>query len=94
MLSRAQEARVRDVLANHPPGTIQTYCFEHLAAAAKIPPGHLADLAAFIRSLREHGADCARDCDSHCAALVKIAFAQPCELQASEAYRSLTPHGK
>ena len=56
MLSRAQEARVRDVLANHPPGTIQTYCLEHLAAAAKIPPGHLADLAVFIRSLREHGA--------------------------------------
>jgi hypothetical protein len=43
MLSRAQEARVRDVLANHPPGTIQAYCLEHLAAAVKIPPGHLAD---------------------------------------------------
>jgi hypothetical protein len=56
MLSRAQEARVRDVLANHPPGIIQTYCLEHLAAAVKIPPGHLADLAAFVRSLREHGA--------------------------------------
>ena len=56
MLSRAQEARVRDVLANHRPGTIQTYCLEHLAAAVKIPPGHLADLAAFVRSLREHGA--------------------------------------
>ncbi len=56
MLSRAQEARVRDVLANHPPGTIQTYCLEHLAAAAKIPLGHGADLAAFVRGLREHGA--------------------------------------
>jgi hypothetical protein len=56
MLSRAQEARVREVLGDHPPGTIQTYCLEHLAAAAKIPPGHLADLAVFIRSLREHGA--------------------------------------
>ena len=56
MLSRAQEARVRDVLANHPPGTIQTYCLEHLAAAVKIPPGHLAGLAAFVRSLREHSA--------------------------------------
>ena len=56
MLSRAQEARVRDVLVNHPPGTIQTYCLEHLAAAVKIPPGHLADLAAFVRSLREYGA--------------------------------------
>jgi len=56
MLSRAQEARVRDVLANHPPGTIQTYCLEHLAAAVKIPPGHLAGPAAFVRSLREHGA--------------------------------------
>src|SRR5258707_2588032 len=56
MLSRAQEARVRDVLANRPPGTIQAYCLEHLAAAVKIPPGHLADLAVFIRSLREHAA--------------------------------------
>jgi hypothetical protein len=27
-----------------------------IAAAAKIPPGHLADLAVFVRSLREHGA--------------------------------------
>jgi hypothetical protein len=54
MLSRAQEARVRDVLA--PPGTIRTYCLEHLAAVVKIPPGHRADLAAFVRSLREHGA--------------------------------------
>jgi hypothetical protein len=56
MLSRAQEARVREVLGYHPPGTIQTYCLEHLADAAKIPPGHLADLAAFVRGLREHGA--------------------------------------
>ena len=56
MLSRAQEARVREVLANHPPGTIQTYCLEHLAGAVKISPGHLADLAAFVRSLREYGA--------------------------------------
>jgi hypothetical protein len=56
MLSRAQEARVRDALGDHPPGTIQMYCLEHLAAATKIPPGHLADLVAFVRSLREHGA--------------------------------------
>ena len=55
MLSRAQEARVRVALANHPPGTIQTYCLEHLAAAATIPPGHLPDLTAFVRGLREHG---------------------------------------
>jgi hypothetical protein len=55
MLSRAQEARVRDVLVNHPPGTIQTYCLEHLAAAVKIPPGHLADPAAFVRSLCDKG---------------------------------------
>jgi hypothetical protein len=55
MLSRAQEARVRDVLGNHRPETIQTYCLEHLAAA-KILPGYLADLAAFVRGLREHGA--------------------------------------
>jgi hypothetical protein len=56
MLSRAQEARVRDALGRHPPGTIQTYCLEHLAAASQIPLGHLADLAAFIRVLRECGA--------------------------------------
>jgi len=56
MLSRAQEARVRDILDNHPPGIIQTYCLEHLAAAVKIPREHLADLAAFVRGLREHGA--------------------------------------
>jgi hypothetical protein len=55
MLSRAQEARVRDALTHHPPGTIQLYCLEHLAAAALIPPAHLADLAAFVRVLREHG---------------------------------------
>ena len=55
MLSRAQEARVRDALTEHPPGTIQMYCLEHLAAAALIPPAHLADLAAFVRVLREHG---------------------------------------
>ena len=34
--------------------TAQTYCLEHPAAVAKIPPGHLADL--FVRSLRERGA--------------------------------------
>ncbi len=55
MLSRAQEARVRDVLGTHPPGTIQTYCLEHLASGAKIPASHAADLAAFVRTLREHG---------------------------------------
>lgn len=56
MLSRAQETRVREVLGNHPLGIIQTYGLEHLTAAVKIPPGHLADLAAFVRSLREYGA--------------------------------------
>ena len=56
MLSRAQEARVRDVLANHPPGPIPTFCLEHLANAAYVPVAHLADLAAFVRRLREHGA--------------------------------------
>jgi hypothetical protein len=68
MLSRAQEARVRDALTNHPPGTIQMYCLEHLAAAAQIPPAHLADLAAFIRALREHGACQTQSggvCDAH-----------------------------
>lgn len=60
MLSRAQEARVRDALANHLPGTIRTYCLDHLAVVATIPAGHLADLAAFIRGLREHG-----QCETH-----------------------------
>src|SRR5260370_8721353 len=36
MLSRAQEARVRAILWSGPPGTVQTYCLEHLAAATKI----------------------------------------------------------
>jgi len=56
MLSRAQEARVREILGNHLPGAIHTYCLEHLAAAAQIPLGHLADLAAFVRNLRACGA--------------------------------------
>ena len=68
MLSRAQEARVRDVLAHRPPGIVQTFCLEHLAGAAMIPPGHRADLAAFIRGLRERG-ECATQhggvCDAH-----------------------------
>jgi hypothetical protein len=38
------------------PRTIRTYCLEHLASAATIPVAHLADLAAFVRNLREHGA--------------------------------------
>ncbi len=68
MLSRAQEARVRDALTHHPSGTIQTYCLEHLAAAAQIPRSHAADLAAFVRTLHERG-DCQRRlggfCDAH-----------------------------
>ncbi len=55
MLSRAQEARVRDVLGNHPPGILAAYCVEHLADSAQIPPAHIADLAAFVRSLRAYG---------------------------------------
>jgi len=56
MLSRAQEARVREILGNHLRGTIQTFCLEHLATTAYVPVAHLADLAAFVRRLREHGA--------------------------------------
>jgi len=55
MLSRAQEARVRGILGNHPTGTFPVYCLEHLAATAQIPPAHLADLAAFVRNLRACG---------------------------------------
>ena len=57
MLSRAQEARVRAVLVRQSLGATPTYCLEHLATVAEIPQSHLADLAAFVRSLREHG-DC------------------------------------
>jgi hypothetical protein len=56
MLSRAQEARVREILGNDPPGTLPVYCLEHLATTAQIPPAHLADLAAFVRNLRAYGA--------------------------------------
>ena len=56
MLSRAQEARVREILGSHPPGNVLAYCLEHLAATAQIPLAHLADLAAFVRKLRLHGA--------------------------------------
>jgi len=55
MLSRAQEARVREVLRIHRPGTPSTYCLEHLAAGTQIPLAHLADLAALVRNLRTHG---------------------------------------
>jgi hypothetical protein len=56
MLSRAQEARVREILGSHPPGNVLAYCLEHLAATAQIPLAHLGDLAAFVRKLRLHGA--------------------------------------
>jgi hypothetical protein len=55
MLSRAQEARIRDVLGTRSAGAIQMFCLEHLAAASQIPLGHLADLAAFVRKLRQYG---------------------------------------
>jgi hypothetical protein len=45
MLSRAQEARIRDVLGTRSAGAIQMFCLEHLAA----------DLAAFVRKLRQYG---------------------------------------
>jgi len=51
MLFRAQEARVRAILGSSPAGTVQTYCLEHLATAAKIPPRHMSD-----RSLRANPA--------------------------------------
>ena len=56
MLSRVQEARVREILAGHASGTLPAYCLEHLAATAQIPTAHLADLAAFVRTLRAGGA--------------------------------------
>ncbi len=56
MLSRAQEARVREILGSHLPGARPAYCLEHLAVSAQIPAAHLADLAAFVRNLRAGGA--------------------------------------
>ena len=67
MLSRAQEARVRTILWSSPAGTVQTYCLEHLATAAKIPPGHMSDLAVFARTLHERG-DCQRRFGGFCDA--------------------------
>jgi hypothetical protein len=68
MLSRAQMTRVRQILESAPPRSIRTFCLAHLAAAAKIPSGHLADLAAFVRILGAHG-DCDMQvggiCDAH-----------------------------
>ena len=55
MLSRAQEARVRAILWSGPPGTIRTYCLEHLA------------IAATIRALHEKG-DCQRRFGGFCDA--------------------------
>jgi hypothetical protein len=57
MLSRAQEARVLEVLAACPSGTLTTYCLDHLAAAVKIPVAHAADLVAFVQASRAKG-DC------------------------------------
>lgn len=67
MLSRAQEARVRALLWSGPAGTVQTYCLEHLATAARILPGHLSDLAVFVRTLHERG-DCQRRFGGFCDA--------------------------
>jgi len=67
VLSRAQEGRVRGILWSSPTGVIQTYCLEHLATAAKIPPGHMADLAVFVRTLHERG-DCQRRFGGFCDA--------------------------
>jgi hypothetical protein len=36
------------------PGSVTFSAMKHLAAAAEIPPGDLAYLAAFVRSLRDH----------------------------------------
>jgi hypothetical protein len=70
MLSRAQEARVREILGNGPPGTLPVYCLEHLATTAQIPPAHLADLAAFVRNL-------GRARDGAAADLGPVEFAPP-----------------
>lgn len=67
MLSRAQEARIHAILWSSQPGTIHTYCLEHLATAVEVPPGHLPDLAVFVRTLHERG-DCQRRFGGFCDA--------------------------
>ncbi len=57
MLSRAQEARVLEVLGACPSGTLRTYCLDCLAAAVNIPPARAADLVAFVQASRATG-DC------------------------------------
>ena len=64
VLSRAQETRVRSILWG---SSSRTHCLEHLATAAKIPSGHLSDLAAFVRTLHERG-DCQRRFGGFCDA--------------------------
>src|SRR5260370_36248821 len=67
MLSRAQEARVRALIWTSSPGTLLTYCSEHLAPSARIPASHMSDLAVFVRSLHERG-DCQRRFGGFCEA--------------------------
>ena len=67
MLSRAQEARIRALIWGSSPGTLLTYCLEHLATAARIPATHMSDLAVFVRTLHERG-DCQRRFGGFCEA--------------------------
>jgi hypothetical protein len=57
MLSRAQEARVLEVLRDCPSDAIRTYCLEQLSAVDKIPSAHAANLIAFLQALQAKG-DC------------------------------------
>jgi hypothetical protein len=67
MLSRAQEARVLEVLRDCPPDAIRTYCLDHLSAAGRIPLAHTADLIAFIQALHAKG-DCQAQYGGFCDA--------------------------
>ena len=67
MLSRAQEARVLEVLMDCPSDAIRTYCLEHLAAAVKILPTHAADLITFLQAMRAKG-DCEAQYGGFCDA--------------------------
>ena len=67
MLSRPQEVRVRAILWSSRAEAVQAYCLEHLAIAAKIPSGHMSDLAIFVRTLHEKG-DCLRRFGGFCDA--------------------------
>jgi len=68
MLSRAQEARVQAILWSSSAGTIHTYCLEHLATAAKIPPPGTCQISRSSSEPCMSGANCQRRSGGFCDA--------------------------